>query len=224
MNKSNLKISYFLNFLIVILVIFSLIVMFGKINFMHMENPIDELHRIAMLKYFTTDSNILVGIASFLLLLDEKKVIKDKRKNIKSSLYLFKFISTVAVMVTFLTVFIYLGPGSPGRIVSMLTNSNLFFHFIVPVLAFISFIFFERNNKLDKKCIKYGVLPVIIYGIIYTINVIIHIDGGKVSIKYDWYWFVQNGVWSILIVLPFMILGTYLLSYVIYILNNKKAK
>ena len=222
MNRKYLKISYILNILIVIFLIFSLIVMFGRINFMNMKNPIEEAHSIAMLKYFTTDSNILVGIASLFLLIEENKVLKDNRKSIKTSIYIFKFISTVAVMVTFLTVFIYLGPGSSGGIVSMLTNSNLFMHLIIPVLAFISFVFFEKNNKIDKKYIKYGVLPVVIYAIYYLTGVLTHLDNGHVSIKYDWYWFVQSGIRYIFFVVPIMLIGTLLLSYIIYILNHKK--
>lgn len=222
MNRKYLKISYILNILIVIFLIFSLIVMFGRINFMNMKNPIEEAHSIAMLKYFTTDSNILVGIASLLLLIEERKVLKDNRKSIRPSLYIFKFISTVAVMVTFLTVFIYLGPGSSGGIISMLTNSNLFLHLIIPQLAFISFVFFERTNIIDKKYIKYGTLPVIIYAVYYITGVLTHLNNGHVSIKYDWYWFVQNGINYVFFVLPIMLIGTFLLSYILYILNYKK--
>lgn len=224
MNSYKLKISYIFNIIIVLLVVLSLIIMFGDINFMNMQDPIEESNRIAMLKYFTTDSNILVGIASLLLLINEKKVLKDKRKAIKPSLLIFKYISTISVMVTFLTVFIYLGPGSSGGIVSMLTNSNLFFHCIIPLLAFISFVFFERSNSISKKYIKYGVIPVIIYAFYYMFGVLTHLNNGSVSIKYDWYWFVQRGIEYIFIVFPVMILGTYLLSYIIYILNNKKEK
>lgn len=224
MNSYKLKISYIFNIIIVLLVVLSLIIMFGNINFMNMQNPIEESNRIAMLKYFTTDSNILVGIASLLLLINEKKVLKDKRKTIKPSLLIFKYISTISVMVTFLTVFIYLGPGSSGGIVSMLTNSNLFFHCIIPLLAFISFVFLERSNSISKKYIKYGVIPVIIYAFYYMFGVLTHLNNGSVSIKYDWYWFVQRGIEYIFIVFPVMILGTYLLSYIIYILNNKKEK
>lgn len=222
MSKKSLKVSYILNILIVICLIFSLIVMFGKINFMHMENPIDEAHSIAMFKYFTTDSNILVGIASLLLLIEERKVLKDNRKSIRPFLYIFKFISTVAVMVTFLTVFIYLGPWSSGGIISMLTNSNLFLHLIIPLLAFISFIFFEKNNKIDRKHVKYGVSSVIIYALFYITVVLTHLENGHVSIKYDWYWFVQKGINYMFIVVPIMFIGTFLLSYLIYILNHKK--
>ena len=224
MNKNNLKISYIFNIFIVIFVLFALIVMFGRIDFMHLPNPVNELHWYGMMKYYTTDSNILVGLASLFMLIEEKNILKDKRKTLSPNIYLFKFTSTVSVSITFLVVFLYLGPGSKGGIGSMLTNSNLFFHFLVPVLAIISFAFFEKTNKIDKKYIKYGVLPTLIYGIFYILNIINHIENNKISTKYDWYWFFQKGTWLIFIVIPLMLFLTYLTSLVLYKINYKKGK
>ena len=224
MSKDSLKISYVLNIIIVILVILASIIMFGRIDFMNLPNPVNEKHIVGMLKYFTTDSNIFVGIASLFLLIEEHKVLKDKRKSINYIAYVLKFIATVSVTVTFLTVFLYLGPGSEGGIMSMLTNSNLFFHLIIPVLSMVSFIFFERSNKIDKKYIKYGLLPTMLYALFYITNVFMHLDNFKVSTEYDWYWFAQNGIWLVIIIFPLMLFLTYLASYALYKLNyiNKK--
>ena len=224
MNKDVIKVSYFLNIIIVLLVIIASITMFGRIDFMNMPNPVNEEHIIGMFKYFTTDSNILVGLASLLLLIEEKKVLKDNRKSISSSFYIFKFVATVSVTITFLTVFLYLGPGSKGGIISMLTNSNLFFHLIIPVLSIISFVCFERTNKINKKYIKYGLIPVILYAIFYLANVLTHVENFKVSIKYDWYYFLQYGFWLIFVVVPLMFLLTYFVSLTLYKLNYKKEK
>lgn len=224
MKKRSLKISYFLNILIVLLDIFALIIMFANVHIMNMPDPVEEAHWYGMLKYFTTLSNIFVGFTSFLLLVEEHKVLKDNRKVISPKYYLLKYISVVSVTVTFLTVFLYLGPGSDGGIKSMLTNSNLFFHCIIPILSIISFTMFERTNKINQKYIKYGILPVLIYGIIYVVNVVSHIENNKVSIQYDWYWFFQKSIWLILIVVPFMLLASYFISYILYKFNYKKAK
>jgi hypothetical protein len=224
MNKDTIKISYILNIIIVIFVIVASIVMFGRIDFMNMPNPVNEEHIVGMFKYFTTDSNILVGLASLVLLIEERNVLKDKRKSINSSFYVFKFVTTVSVTITFLTVFLYLGPGSQGGIVSMLTNSNLFFHLIIPVLSIISFVCFERTNKINKKYVKYGLIPVVIYALFYLVNVLTHIENFKVSTKYDWYWFLQNGIWVVVLIVPLMFLLTYFVSVTLYKLNYKKDK
>lgn len=224
MNKISLKLSYIFNITIVILTIIALVVMFARIDFMNMPNPVNEKHWYGMLKYFTTLSNIFVAVASLFLALEEQEVLKDSRKVISFRSYLFKLIATVSVTVTFLTVFIYLGPGSKGGLSSMLTNSNLFFHFIIPVLSIISFVLFERTDKIDKKYIKYGILPVLMYGVFYISNVVIHIDNYKVSTKYDWYWFFQKGLWLIFIVIPLMLFLSYFITYILYKLNYKKRK
>ncbi|MBR5662770.1 MAG: hypothetical protein IKX00_03865 [Bacilli bacterium] len=223
MKKDIVKVSYILNILIVILVVIASIVMFGRINFMHMPNPVEEEHIIGMMKYFTTDSNLFVGFASLLLVIEEYKVLKDSRKAISPAFYILKFIATVSVSITFLTVFLYLGPGSEGGIMSMLTNSNLFFHLIIPVLSIVSFVCFEKSNKIDKKYIKYGLIPTVLYTIFYMVNVLSHIENYKVSIKYDWYWFLQNGLWLIVIILPLMLVLTYFVSMVLYKLNYKRG-
>ena len=223
-NKDRLKVSYILNIIIVAMVVLASIIMFAGINFMHAQDPVFEANKIAMIKYFTVDSNMLMGLASLVFLIEERKVIKDTRKSINAGFYIFKLVATVSVSVTFLTVFLYLGPGSDGGIASMLTNSNLFFHLLIPVLAIISFVYFERTNKIDRKYVKYGLIPTLIYAIFYISNVLIHVENFEVSTKYDWYWFVQNGLWTALIVVPLMFLFTYLVSYTLYLLNHKRGK
>ena len=128
--------------------------------------------------------------------------------------------STTSVTLTFLVVFMYLGPISKDGIKSMLQNSNLFFHLIIPVLSIITFIKYEKTNLKLKDTI-YGIIPTITYALFYTTNVLIHTNNGKVSPIYDWYWFVQNGVKQAIIVLPLIILITYAISLTLYKLNRR---
>ena len=44
---------------------------------------------------------------------------------------------------------------------------------------------------------------------------------GRVSPIYDWYWFVQGGLWQIIIVMPMMLAITYIISFVLWRLNKK---
>ena len=104
----------------------------------------------------------------------------------------------------------------------MIANSNLFYHLIIPVLSIITFVFFEKNNKINFKDTLYGLLPVIVYSFFYVTNILIHMENGKVSPIYDWYWFVQNGVWTIIIVGSLMLLITYLISLGLWKLNKVK--
>ena len=87
MNKISLKLSYIFNITIVILTIIALVVMFARIDFMNMPNPVNEKHWYGMLKYFTTLSNIFVAVASLFLALEEQEVLKDSRKVISFRSY-----------------------------------------------------------------------------------------------------------------------------------------
>ena len=132
--------------------------------------------------------------------------------------------ATVSVGLTFFTVFGYLGPIAEGGIFSLLKNSNLFLHLIIPVLSMVNFSIFEKTNKLKFKYSFLGVIPTMVYSIFYLTNVLAHIENGKVSPIYDWYWFVQGGVWTAVIVVPVIFILTYLISLIICRCNKKKIK
>ena len=82
----------------------------------------------------------------------------------------------------------------------------------------------DKLMLFEFKDTLYGMTPTIMYEIYYLINVLIHMENGKVSTTYDWYWFVQNGVWTAIIVVPMMLLITYIISLMIWKLNKKSDK
>ena len=204
-----------------ILTIISSIIMFTGFKFMYDYELALESNKISMFKFFTVDSNLLMGLVSLIFIFKEIKVLNGKEKEIKKIYYILKLMAATSVGLTFFVVFAYLGPITEYGIKSMITNSNLFFHLIIPVISILNFILFEKTDKLKFKDIKYGLVPTVIYSLFYLINVLIHMEGGKVSTVYDWYWFVQNGVWTSLIVVPLMLLITYLISLIIWKLNRK---
>lgn len=216
------QVSIVLNVIIVLLTIIASIIMFTGIKFMAGSDIVLESTKIGMFKFFTVDSNILMGITSGIFIFYSIKALKNKEYEIPKSIYLLKLVSTTAVTITFLVVFCYLGQISRGGIRSTLLNSNLFFHLFIPVLSIISFIFFERNDKLSAKNALTGILPTLIYGTFYLINVLIHTQNGKVSPIYDWYWFVQSGVSTAIIVFPMSILLSYAVSLVLWRLNHTR--
>jgi hypothetical protein len=137
-------------------------------------------------------------------------------------MYKLKLMATTAVSLTFIIVFTYLGPISKDGIISLLQNSNIFFHLVIPVLSIITFTLFERTNKLKFKDSLYGIIPTIIYAVLYLTNILIHMENGKVSPVYDWYWFVQNGVKTAIIVAPMIIIISYIISLILWKLNRKE--
>ena len=220
MKNKKVVISFALNILIVLMVIFACIVMFTGIKFMHGPEIALEISRAEMFKFFTVDSNILMGIAALLFVIQQYKVIKKKQKSINKIYYALYLMGTSAVSLTFFVVFAYLGNISEYGLKALLMNSNLFLHLIIPVASIISFILFLRTDKLPFKYTLWGIIPTFIYGIWYLSNVLTHMENGKVSPKYDFYWFVQQGVKSAIIVVPIIFIISYLISLVLWRFNK----
>ena len=221
MDNKDIKTSIFMNIMIIVFTIFATFIMFTGIKFMHGCEIILESTKLGVFKFFTVQSNILIAIVSFIFLKNEIDILKGKKKEITTRNYILKLIGTTAVGLTFFIVFAYLGPISKEGIMSMLMNSNLFFHLIIPVMSIMTFVLFEKTNKISFKNTFYGLIPTAMYGFYYLINVLIHMENGKVSPIYDFYWFVQNGVWTAFIVVPIIFIITYLISLSLWKLNRK---
>ena len=223
MNKKSIKISLVFNIIIFLLTAFASFMMFTGIKFSTGYEPILETTKIGILKFFTVQSNLFMGVVALIFSIKEIQLLKGKKDDISKKYYILKLMSTTAVFLTFFVVFSYLGLIADGGLISLLRNSNLFFHLIIPVLSIITFICFDKTNKLRIKDSLYGVIPTILYVIYYTINVLTHIENGKVSPKYDWYYFVQNGIWTAFIVTPMMLVISYLLSLLLWKLNKNNS-
>lgn len=217
-----IKGSLYLNSIIFILVFLGTTFMITGFHFMS-DEVILESTKLNAFKFFTVDSNILMGLIALLFVYFEYQIIKKRKKTIPQELYVMKLMFTVGVMVTFLVTTLYLAPFSPNGYFSMFQNSNLFFHLIVPILSLISFIFFEKTDKIKFKHTFLGMVPTLTYAIFYVANILVHLENGKVSYTYDWYGFAQGGLVSTLFVFIFMHLATYIVSLSLWFLNRKKV-
>ena len=72
----NIKISLFFNILIFLMMIFACIVMFFDIKFMHGYESILESSKLGMLRFFTVQSNIFMGVIALLFAIKEIKLLK----------------------------------------------------------------------------------------------------------------------------------------------------
>lgn len=211
------KESLILNLIIVLLTIFASIIMFTGIKITHGVEPILETTKLGMFKFFTVQSNMFMGIMSLVFFIKE-----IRNKEITKNMYRLKLMSTTAVSLTFIMVFTYLGPISKDGVISLLQNSNIFFHLVIPVLSIITLTLFERTDKLEFKDTLYGLIPTFLYSTMYITNVLIHTENGKVSPKYDFYWLVQNGIQSYIIAGILIPLLTYIISLALWKLNKRR--
>ena len=211
-----IKISLILNILIVILVVLGSIFMFTGFMFMPVSDLKLQSTSLGMFKYYTVDSNLLMGIISLIMIIYEFRFI-NKKKKIPKKVFILKQIGTSGITLTFLTTLLFLMP--QYGFYAMYNNTNLFFHMIVPLLSIISYVFFEKyDNKYKYSLI--GILPMFIYSIFYTINIVIHLDEG-VSFKYDIYGFLNGDINNAYIVLPMLYLVSLFISFILVFLNKR---
>ena len=215
-----IKTSLILNIIITFLIILASTFMFLGIKFMPGKTLL-EVSKIGMLKFYTADSNILMGVASLIFAIYEIKLLKKKVKKIPKSIYIFKFIATSAITLTFLVTAIFLAPLYGFD--RLYNNNNLFFHLIIPVLSIITYIFYEKHENKYSYAI-YGLIPMFIYSIYYASRILIHLNSGGLTFKYDFYGFLQGNVNNIFIIAPVIYLTTYLISLFLIFFNKKLSK
>lgn len=171
--------------------------------------------------YFTVDSNILAAVVSLILAVFEIKGMKTGKTAPKWAVIL-KFMGTVAVGVTFFTVMLFLGPTSEVGFGPLVTGHNLFLHVLNPLAAMFSLAVLERKPNLRLAETLWGLVPTILYGIVYFYKVMI-LGPGKGG-WFDFYGFTLGGMWYLsAIALP---LATWLIALGIWALRKagKKTK
>ncbi|MBQ9448724.1 MAG: hypothetical protein IJU60_02470 [Acholeplasmatales bacterium] len=156
----------------------------------------------ASFRMFTIQSNLLTGIVAGILVVLEILILRGKKEKLPRWSRILKMATTLSVIVTCLVVVFYLSfvAVSLGYSYFILFEEyNLFFHLLTPVMATISFVFFERDNDIPFKYTFLNLTHLIIYMIAYAINVFVHLDAnGKATRKYDWYYFVTGDFWLII--------------------------
>lgn len=214
------KTSLVINFIIFAMVLIATIFMYAGIEFMGHANLL-VAESVKMMQFYTVQSNLLIGIISLIFAIFEILVLKNKIKKIPSVLYLLKLMFTVGVSITLFVVLFYLTPISGKNALALFMNSNLFFHLLVPVLAIIVFVFFEKTNLIKFKQLILCLIPTILYGIYYAINAYSHIENGKIGYEYDWYGFAQAGIVGTILVFIIIISLAYLFAFLLWKLNKK---
>ena len=163
--------------------------------------PREKLHE--SFRYFTVLSNLFCALGSFLLLLSELF------GAMSTWAVVLKYMGTVAVTVTLLTVFLFLLPVSRDFDVLLGHWPELVMHLITPLLALFSLLCFE-NEGLSPWVIPLGLLPVLLYGWLYLQRVVI------AGTWPDFYGFNRDGKWKLSFTC--MILGTVAISVLLWAL------
>ena len=211
--KTKSYISTVLNLVIFILMVFGAIVMFTGFKFMHGEEVALETTKLGILKFFTFQSNVFMGIVALLFAITKIR---------STALYVWKLIATGAVTLTFLIVFGDFWLALKIPIMSMLQNGNLIYPLVIPVLSILTFVFFERTERIKFRYTFLGMIPTFVYAIFYAIVVFTHMENGVVPKEYDWYGFTNAGIYAGIAVIPAMLILSYIICFLLWLANRKR--
>lgn len=175
------------------------------------------------LRFFTEISNILVAISGLIIIgFNIKNLFCDEYKYPKWVLKI-KYVGTVSVTLTMATVILFLAPGSAlvGKgFFSFFSGGSFFTHLVNPLLAIVSFVFFERIEGFSFKNTFLGMIPTVLYGIVYFIMVVaIGEENGGWP---DFYNFTFGGhVLAMTISIVAMLAATYFFSLALWAWQKK---
>lgn len=175
---------------------------------------------IRNLRYFTTDSNILMGIAAAVNCMYLNQILKGERSLLPGFANALTLAGTVGVTLTMLVTVCYLTPVS-SHPHTLYMNSNFFLHVANPVISIFIFTVLMRGSEIPFRVTGYGILPLVIYSCLYCINALAHSENGHVDKMYDWYRFLQFGTKTVVIVLPLLFGVGYLISLVLWRINKR---
>ena len=133
------------------------------------------------LRFYTTDSNLLCGIASLLYMIKSFPQLNGEGKGVVSRYFqkkqktgvflaeekaslitILRFISTASLMVTFVVVLLVLGPEN-GYAHEFLGGMRFYSHLICPFLSL--FLFVTGEEPVPKKWIPYALYATLLYAI-----------------------------------------------------------
>ena len=217
----NLKKAFILNICITALEIVAVAWMMigGKIGVLSSS-------KLSALKYFTVDSNILMGLFALLTAAHQRKVLKGERDDIPARTYVLNLTGTVGVTLTMLVTIFFLGPtiGQTYGFFSLFARSNFFFHLVNPVLSIITFLCFEKSSKIAFKHTFTALIPMLVYGVYYAAEAFTHMTDSVIDKGYDWYGFFAQGPQSAFIVLPVILVSAWLISFMLWKLNRRNTE
>ena len=179
-----------------------------------------------MFKFFTIDSNVLMGVIALLTALQLRQVIRGQREDLSTACYVWYLAGTVGVTLTMLVTVFFLEPTMAPQfgLFALFAGSNFLLHLFNPLLAIVTFTVFEKTRKIPFRHTLTGIVPMVLYAVFYLANCMRHAVNGMVDIAYDWYGFLAGGVKTVWIVIPVIFLFTWLISIALWRLNRRKTE
>ncbi len=173
------------------------------------------------LRYFTVDSNLFMGLCCVIC------AITEIRSLLRGTCFpawtdALRCAGVTGVMITFLVVLAFLGPvfGFSG----MYTGANLYFHGIIPILAFLSFILTRSLRQFSPVRVAVGMLPMLAYGVYYAGNLLLNGLTAPDGRSNDWYGFLGGDLSRFPFALLILILADLAISFGVCLAGSCRKK
>lgn len=213
----NLKKAFICNLVIVVLEIFANLWMLSGVS-QGPDTSSLSAARLAMFKFFTVDSNVLMGLIALGLAIEQCLVLTGRKPKMSNISYVMALMGTVGVALTMLVTVFFLAPTM--GLIACFAYSNMFLHVINPLASIIAFVCFERKEDLRFYSTFIGIIPMLIYACYYVVVTILHAPNGVIEKDYDWYGFFALGLKSGFFVVPLLVVITYVISICLWKLNT----
>ena len=170
---------------------------------------------IGNFKFYTVLSNVFCGIVALIYL-----VLVILKKN-ADKIRVLKLAALCGVVITFCVVAFMFGPlyGYPR----FYKGGNLYFHLLLPIAATVEFLVVKRA-KMPFIYTVFAAIPTLIYGIGYTLNILINGIGGPWPDSNDFYAFLNWGWGGGIAILIAVSLLSFGIACIFRAVSNRRSK
>lgn len=188
--------------------------------FLGSNGPLPE-GEIGYLKYFTVQSNLLLGSVALTAIPFDALLLAKKRSSSPKALRIAYLCLNVGTALTMLVALSFLAPTMGFELI--FSNAYIFMHLLTPLFGLARILAFEPNtDRLSWKWSFLGIIHMGIYGIFYTINIAIH--NGYGDLQYDWYGFGRGGLAVGLVVYVGLLIGVFFATFGLLALQSLQLR
>ena len=179
--------------------------------------------------FFTVLSNLFIALIA-LICVPFNFIGILKGKLLPKVLFIFKLIATTLIGVTFFVATFFLSYFDNWDIAKQygnfqFTNVNFFYHFLVPLMSVLAFIFFDRSKKVRFPVTLFALIPLSLYIGFYAINYFGQLFMDPLTGKYDWYGFTEiNGLSGATSLAGALVAFAFGLAALLFLFNRLMSK
>ena len=170
-------------------------------------------HGLRSLKYYTVLSNLFSGLVSTLHVAD----VLLSHGSPASWILVLKLAAASVVMVTFLTVMLFLGPTMGWEY--MFKAGNFWLHLALPLAAAADVCLFVPVGELPFLATLAPMAFTAVYGVFYLGRIMLY-GRERDGVVYDFYGFLRTGEDKAAIVVVVMLTGTWLIAIALWFISR----